>query len=265
MRFANLCVVMVVVVAGAVTSGHAAIVFSDNFESYSAGQALDDGVGGWYSQDGVVSVQNGVVPGYGQSAVLKGYNHDNVLRVGFTAQTDTIYIGFTLRTSAFDGSDFIQFYVNDRTGSSANDSVSAGVRNQGGNPYFARVGTWGNTTNSSSASHDAGVTDRLVLKLSKHNGSSKFNRTDVFVDRTDELVADATRMGGGSSTSLSQFHVRMYSVESGQSIYLDDFVVATTFDEAAGFTNAGIPEPVTLTLALAGMWLVGRRPRNGRK
>lgn len=250
----------------------AALVAWDEFESYSAGADLNGTAGGegwsgaWSAAPGQVSVAGGVMTGLGQSlAIATSGTNDNLLERAFPAQTGTLYVGLHLRTTGWGATNFLQVCLNDEAGATFNTSMSGGVRNVAGNPYFARVGASSYSTNSTTAFHQDGAIETMVLRLSKSvpGAGSPYDRTDVFVNRATEAIADATYTGntfGGAV--LSRLHLRTYTIDAGDRIYIDVLHIATDYAAAL----APVPEPGCGGLiagALAA--LVRRRSRPGRR
>jgi len=229
----------------------AVLIAVDDFESYTPSSGLNGGSGGWGWTSGwaanatEVTVESGVIPGYGQSVQIDTMGNDgNIARRTFHAQNGTVYAGLTLRTTGgWDGTDFLQFYVNDRTGSSDTRGVSGGVKNGSGSPYFARLNGSGSSANSTTAFHADDVTKQVVMKFSR--GGATYDQTDVFVDQATEGTPNATQTAGSSGVaSLSSFHVRTYSIEEDQFIYVDSVKIGTTYADVLGSTPTP-PAPST--------------------
>jgi len=228
----------------------AVLIAEDDFESYASGSFLNGGSGGagwtsnWATQATQVTVQPGVIAGFGQSMQIDTTgNNNNITQRSFPGQTGTVYAGLTLRTTGgWDSGDFLQFYANTSTGGSENSGVSGGIKNTTGSPYFARLNGSGSSTNSTTAFHTDDVTRQVVLKFSR--SGTNYDRTDVFVDQLSEGTPDATRTAGSSGvSSLSSFHIRTFSIEGTQDIYVDSLKIGTTFADVSGPPPPPPPPP----------------------
>ncbi|MFW6163026.1 MAG: hypothetical protein ACODAJ_09670, partial [Planctomycetota bacterium] len=235
-----------VAVALAAPQARAGLIAADDFDAYTPGTPLD-GAGGtsggwtspWAADPADVSVQSGVIPDFARSVQIDTTgNNANIAHRGFAPQAGTVYAGLLLRTTGgWSSDDFLQFYLDESsTGDPNNLGVSGGVKNESASPYFARIDGSGNTDLSTTAFHDDGQTQQVVLKFSK-TGGGDYDRTDIFVNRPDESTADASRTTGSSGvSSLSEFHVRTYGIDPSDLILLDELRIATTYGEALAIT-----------------------------
>lgn len=236
----------------------ATLIAEDDFESYAAASALNGQAGGtgwvgaWTAANAspsFVTAQSGVIANYGQSArITTTGDNSNIMVREFPAQTGTLYVGFLLRTTGgMDAGDFLLFYLNHLAGVSDTTGVSGGVRNATGMPYFARVDGTSNNTNSTTAFHLDGPLVPVVMKLSK-TGAGDYNRSEIFVGGATEATPEAVYTGTTSgASSLSQFHVRTFSFEGGQQVYLDSLRIATTYDE--------VQSGIGITTSLSGPYM----------
>jgi hypothetical protein len=241
----------------------------DDFESYAAGSSLH-GLGGgtgwsgnWVAPSGEVRVAAGVMTGYGQSmSIATSGTNDNLWERTFPAQTDTLYVGLRLRTTGWGAGNFLQIYLNATTGASMGAALSGGVRNVAGSPYYIRIGEPTYTTNSTTAFHQDSAIETVVMRFSKSvpGPASPYDQAAIFVNRADESVADAVYNGntfGGAA--LSYLHLRTYTIDAGDWIYLDTLRLATSYASAI---LAVVPEPGALAFALlAGAFALSRRRR----
>lgn len=236
----------------------AALIAFDDFESYADNSALNTQNGGtgwttpWNSIAGVTA-QNGVVPGFGTSMQIgiATANESNVVRRSFAPQTDTLYVGFHLRTANFDSEDFLQIYFNQNFTTTENSSVSGGLRNQGiggDNFYFARLDGFANSDNTDQT-HADGDTALVVFKFTDTAAhGTNYDRADIFINQLTEGAPDATVMNVDSGTSvLSTLHIRAFSFEGGERVYIDNLAIGTTFSDVNN-----VPEPSSF-LVLAGL------------
>jgi hypothetical protein len=253
-------------VAMACAPAGADLLAFDDFESYTPGVTLNNGAGGsgwagnWATDALEVTVEDGAIPGFGLSVQIDTLGQtDSIMRRAPAAQTETVYIGFVLRTTGgWDSSDFLQFYGNDSTGPSNEDSVSGGIRNHDPSPYFARVGRWPDSANSTTTFHGDDRTYAVVLRFGRTPGETEYDQSAIFIDQATEATAAASKMLAGASdtTTISQFHVRTFDIDEGQLIYIDQLKIATTYAEA----YTPVPAPVSSALVgIGGAWLAGRR------
>jgi len=273
----TLCVLGLV--AWAATS-QAAIIAYDGFENYTSGSNLNGGSlgdnwsGNWTTVGNHTTVQtttlvdpNGNVSAGSQAARLQATanltDEGNFINRGFSAQTGTVYVSFLIRNvSGVDNGDFYNFQVsNGATGNTAN-ALGVGIRNATDNPFFARVGGSGNVTSNASTNATQGQDFLIVAKFWK-DGSSSYNRTDLFlnpVDFTEPGTADATAVWGGTGIdTLSLFSVRNFQPESGDTVIIDELRIATTFEDALG--GLPVPEPSAALLGAFGSLILLRRRR----
>ena len=222
-------------------------------------------------------MQSGVIPGYGQSMQIDTQTGDNknILQRDFTSQTGDVYVGFTLRTNTFDIGDFLQIYFNDDNGASETTSVSGGLRNQGSggdNFYFARVGGFALANNQNTTfTHPDDTNVQVVLKFSNTAfAGGDYDRTDLWINQATEGTADAFKADVDSNTAaLEKIHIRVFSFEGDETVYIDNLRIATTYGEALVTV---VPEPSTylvftglaLCFGAAGWWRKRRKAPSRR-
>lgn len=206
----------------------AAVIASDDFESYELGSILDQGAigSGWDSaysglaatKTATISERNvaEVMPGFGQSldlwfsAVGTNVTNNNMVQRLFTPQYgNTVYVGFAFKTAGFEfdegiAGDMFQLYVNHLsndtgTGGSQGDSLSCGVDYTHGTPedpsgeggYFVRKS--GDQT-ATSFLHTDGVVHRIVMRVAVEDVvAACYDQVAVFVDQDTEGTPDALR------------------------------------------------------------------------
>jgi hypothetical protein len=257
----------------------ASMIAADDFESYTAGQTIigqgtaGSGWDGAYSglnpsSSGGTSLRNvsaDVMSGFGKSLELgpltvgsTNSTNNNIVQRSFTAQTDTIYVGFVMKTSGFDtggsgsfAGDFIQVYLNNTsntsgTSGSQGTSLSDGADiNTEGSGYFVRKG--GDQTLTSTAPANDEI-HRLVMKISKSGATANYDQISLFVDQMTEGTPDASRGASETAavavTTLSKLHMRIYGMELNDRVYLDDLRIGTTYGDV-------VPEPSIAAMAFA--------------
>lgn len=270
--------------AVAMVTGSAAtadLIAYDGFETYTSGTNLNGGAGGtgwagnWATVGDHTTVQtetmidpNGNVDGGSQAArvqLTSGQSDiPSFISRALPNVTGTLYMSMLIRREASIGSDdFLNFQVSDGATGNTTAALGVGLRNAGGAPFFARVGSSssGQTTNASATT--AGTDYLIVAKFSK-DGSANYNRTDLFinpVDASEPMTADATAISGVTGLStLSLFSVRNFNPEAGDTLFFDELRFATTFEDA--IVAPAIPEPSTLAVVgLGGVLIAGRRRR----
>jgi len=268
----------------------AELIAADNFESYTLGNIVGQGTvgSGWASVwGGLGSTKTGFVPlrnvaadvmaGLGQSLEVgfsaitttgAATNH-NIVQRTFAAQTGDVYVGFLIKTSGFTSAtygDFVQLFFNNtvdtsNTSSSRDSSLGSAIDFDGFNgAYVARKGADGETPTSFAHVNDE--IHQMVIKISKSGGhGGNYDKIAVFVDKAAEGTPDAARgadevtnLADGALTTLSQLHMRLYGLDVGDRVYIDNLRIATTYGEA-------IPEPsgVALLLGALGVAVLWRR------
>jgi len=216
------------------------LVAYDDFESYNAAaQLTGSGGSGWsggWTAPATVTVEDGVIPGYGKSVKMDatGDIADLFNRALTTPQTgETLYMGFLVRLeNMMEDNEFLQFYLDD--GGGANVSVSGGIRNATDNPFFARVfdgGTAANTVNSTINAVN-GTTYQVVLKFNR-TLPNNYSDCRLYINQATEGTPDAAVTGRDAGTdTLSAFHVRIHAFDADTQVYFDELRIATTYTEA---------------------------------
>ena len=247
---------------GVVPLAHAAPIAFESFETYAAGADLNgnnNGVGWtapWTADAGHVTVQLKTLQVGGQTRAVRIQptaaigNDDSILSRAFPDTPGTLYLSLLLRVESFENDDFVQLQVSDGAVGDNSATLSFGVRNQTGNPFFARVGTSANTTNAAVGAADD--TDYFLVAKFSRDGSVTFNRVDLFLNPTSPVEADHTPIAIRSTPStglneLSLFNVRVNSLEADDRIFLDNLRIGTTFADVVP-AQSEVPEPGTLAL-----------------
>ena len=242
-----------------VYTADATLIAWDDFESYVAGNDLIGGSGGdgwtgsWTGGAGDVTVESAIIPAQSLSMQVSDVGDtSNLIRRNFPSQTGTIYAGFQVRPSSFEDDDFIQLYFS--SGGNQDSALSGGIRNVGGNPFFARAGGIANNTDSSVSAIDD-QTYQVVLRLARTGAShaSNYDRVDLFVDQLAEGIPNASTTGNSNTPSLDTFTIRTHFFEAGDFVGIDHLRIATTYDEALAPV---IPEPSPWALLGLGLILL---------
>jgi hypothetical protein len=259
-------------VAAAVFGGSgafAALIAYEDFEGYAAGSNLDGAslgatwAGDWTTFGGHTTVQTTTLvdPTGNVSAGLQAARLQPTANLAdvpdfmvrpFASTSDTVYLGFLIRNGGgIDNADFLNFQVSDGATGNTTSALGVGIRNNPGNPFFARVGDSGSGSSTTNSSTNATVdtTFLLVAKFSKDGGSSTYNRTDLFInplDANEPVTADATASSGVTGlSSLSLFSVRNFQPEAGDTVFIDELRIGTSFADV-------VPEPSHAVLLLLG-------------
>jgi hypothetical protein len=165
-----------------------------------------------------------------------------------------------VRKEVMGSDDFVNFQVSDGATGNTTAALGVGLRNNPGNPFFARVGSSSSGQTTNAVATNANEDYFIVAKFSK-DGSSTFNRADLFINPTsltEPTTADATAISGVTGlTSLSLFSVRHFQPEAGDTLFIDELRFATTFEDAVNV----VPEPASLASGLVGLVLLAARRR----
>lgn len=278
----------------------AAIIASDNFNSYAVSSNLSglNGGSGWAGAWGTGSATTGItrtvenpvftaLDNGAVSTVTSNVNATNLLfRQISTPQTGTFYVGLIMRTSLANPTtnDFLQFYVNAQTAASDSNAYGGGV-NRGATSnvagsFFVRRGSnaspasGAGQTVSSSILHNYGQDTVLVFKFAKSAGgvSDFYDLVSLYVNQPSEGVPDTSLSGTNGSTNANLSNIDVFHIRYGGSsatgtqvatLAFDDLAFADTYTDAYAFATTGVPEP-TLTLlfavGMAGFSLIRTRP-----
>lgn len=249
----------------------------EGFETYSPGSNLNglSGGAGWTSawastgssvaiesvmlDDPAANVDGGAQAAHIQPAANVTDTSGFISRT-FGAMTGDVYLGLLIRVSSFDDGDFLQIQLSDGAIGNDSNTLSVGIQQASGNPFFARVGTSGNSSVNSSTQAADDTDFLLVAKFSK-DGSGQYAHTDLYINPTDPfhepLVANASASSSAPSiTQLTRLSARLFSIETDDVIRLDEIRISSNFSGALG-----IPEPASIGLLGAGMLMLMRRRR----
>ncbi len=258
-----------------VQRAEAIVLASDDFESYAPGSDLNGGSGGFgfagnwaatgASGGGHTTVAaatlmdpNAVSNGGSQAARLAPTTNlgdiGNFLNRPLpTTSLDTVYMSFLIRPeSGVENNEFYNFQASDGATGNSSNALGVGIRNNPGNPFFARVGSSGNSTVNSSTNATLGDDFLLVARFSKTGMSTTYNQTALFinpVDGNEPVVPDAVANHGAPNISdLSLFSVRNFNPDAGDVVWIDNLRFADTFADAVGVTPPAPTGPPMVTL-----------------
>lgn len=268
--------VLVLISAGAglwSTSAPAAIVFSDAFAYASGPLTGNNGGTGWSNAwaGGVGSLVTGPLPGTAGTAVRISDNASvtsRLMTVPITTGSPTsYYLSFVFNANPFPpsgGGDYAGVSLVGTGTSSA--SVFVGTPGSSGQLGF----DWANEGDGlSAAANNTNYLTLLAIEPALNPG-----RTVVSLyASTDLLISGTALIGGTPLASIEGDSFSVGSVEiaggySSTSISLAGLALATTVDEAVGFTQVAVPEPGSLVVVGAVAAVLGggglrRRHRRG--
>ncbi|MCA9267930.1 MAG: hypothetical protein KDA41_05640 [Planctomycetales bacterium] len=177
--------------------------------------------------------------------------------------TGPLYVGFSVRVENLEGADFLNFQVSDGATGDVTQALGVGIRNNAGNPFFARSGSsgTGQTTNAAQLATD--MTDfRVVAKFSQN--ASQWEIAELFINPPDEFepvtpdaIANST---APNMTQLDLFTVRSVGIGGDDAVFIDDLIFADNFADALGIpaVAAAVPEPASIAVwALLGLGCAG--------
>jgi len=195
------------------------------------------------------------MPGATQAVRVKATDDQTMTR-RFNALTGTVFLGLTIRVADFTDDQFIQIQLTDGAFGYQDATVNVGIRNQAGNPFYARLGK--TTTNSTTHFASNDVAYRLVARFSP-GGSGNYEQADLWVDPAAESDALAASQGGKNTgiSQLTYFNVRTHNF-GPSTLWVDDVRIGTSFGDV-------VPEPGTLALAALGAAGLALRRRNGMR
>jgi hypothetical protein len=272
----NALVIAAVWAAMLVTKADAAIIASEDFESYAAGSSPIGGTGGtgWTGAWGLTSpaptsnqVLTNVFLNQGQGLEIKALSSstNNILFRTFPSQSTDFYVGLTMRSAsaAANGNDFLHYYFNNTTASSVNNGYGGGtLRVAAGGPgnYFLRKGD--NTESATGDSEDSGVQHTygadtlMVMKFSKTSGlaTDPYDKIEMWVNQPtagSPIVLASGTNGNQAFTEINTFHLRYTPLNAEGTLNLDSIVVATTYEEAVRLSL--VPEPTSVVFLLLGL------------
>lgn len=264
LRSALLGAVLAAFAAGPVT---AAVLFSDNFSSPDG--TLLSATTGWTrilgTPDEPVTVNGGKLRL--QSPSTGGVERDYT-DLGQDYSTGSLYVGFDFAVTDLPASNnTLGFFALNTTGVSVNTvglSFNIGVGDATGYKLGLALGTsTGSVTPTSvysAANYALNTTNRIVIEYNFVEGVLN-NTANLYLNGT--VVASAVYgTTGAELASLRYFAFRQPTTAQSAAVAFDDFVIATSYNEAATFSSA-IPEPASAAalLGIAALGLVAARRR----
>ncbi len=183
-----------------------------------------------------------------------------------SAQTGDLYIAMTISLDAgtLGSNDFLSLWLdNVATGDHLN-RPNSGLKSNLGSPGQRDWMVRGSGTNGSYAPDQAAIGSTATLWAHLYKGSStNYNRFDLWVNPTGSWTDALASTPEASSTlnsglsSISGFGFRAANL-SGDRFTVQSMVISNTVPVSA------VPEPGTISLALAGLGLVGAMARRRR-
>lgn len=193
-----------------------------------------------------------------------------------TGNTEVVYYRFMMNYAAnggVEGDDrcFVSLtQERDKNGNPWWNRLRGGSRLSSGDDWYLKTDTQGQSFGGDlSPSTDVHM---VVVKLFKSKGANPFFYDfDMFVDPLDKDTESALLnmtaptddgflggYGANIPTELNWVGLLGRTLDAGDVYYVDDVVIATTWEEAV----TGVPEPATMLLVLAGGATVLRRRRS---
>lgn len=265
---------MAVLLAMAAGTARAALIATDNFESYTAGAQLESNAGvglnsgtgfttSWNISDSLRSnvtvasqsltyTTTGLsVSGGTQAMAISGAMAlaNNLVTRSFATQTGTVYFSFLYRTNnpSATSEDFLQIGFDDPTlGTEPPVSLGTGNSNSGNAPppvFFVRSPTGVGGTVQSTTALTENTTYLVVGRVSK-SSTGNYNRVLLYLNPTGAAEpgsALVTSTGDSGISSLSTFVIRAARTESTDTYYVDNLTIGTSYADV-------VPEPGVLTL-----------------
>ena len=237
-------------------TAHAAVLFQEDFEAYALDSQLN-GQGGWTADTTNANTYKIVTSTYtGSKAVDSGNNvSEAAMSHAFdttAAAGETIYLGLDFDYSA-GATNFYWVMASD----DADYFNSAGATFSNSGTPTARARNYSSSGGFNAPYTNYGDPARIVIEISASGGlGSSYDTTRVWSSDSESYIS--TIVGDTGVNALDTFFARRGSDTNGNRVFIDNIVVATTFDEAAL-----IPEPSSLMsgTALLGLGLIRKRKR----
>lgn len=247
------------ILLGTLASSHAAVLVSGFTTSGTLnGQTNPGSAGGTWTQIGATATNPLTVTSGTLGINPSGQGLAIQLLPSGTASGD-FYYGITLNLSAAQaGNTFLSFSANNTAAPGGGGRLSAAASG-GGYVLGGTVGTGAATNGSTVLNFNTEY--RVVFHYSLVAGSGN-DSVSIYVNPTNTSNEGANTpyltLGPSSGlTSLQYFEITQTSAANGPTGGISDFVVSTTFTEAA------VPEPATMALVACGLGasLIFRRRR----
>lgn len=196
-------------------------------------------------------------------------NGDNQSTASFSAeQTGDLYIAMTIDLELGDlgTNNFLALWLDNVTTGAHTDRPNIGLKSNEGSPGARDWMVRGSTTGGSYAPDQAsiGTTTTLWAHLYKASSGSNYNRFDLWVNPTGSwtdvlaTTAEASSTLNSGLSSISGFGFRTAHLGGGDRFTVQSLAISNTVPVSA------VPEPGTVSLALAGLALVGAMARRRR-
>lgn len=251
-------------------SGQAAIIATDNFNSYTAGSNLAGGTGGtgWNATGWVTSGTGGATVtvesnGGSNAAEFTTGSTANIPNFAYRQLAapytgDLVYVSFTLELGQTPSEDFFTLWVDNTSDGSNNhsDTLNTGLLNST-DDLFARPNSPTPIINGPAAA--SGETYQLVVRYSKSvsGAAQPYNTVSFWVNPTDgDFGSPIGTASSSTNSSLSYIGFRGAANESGNTYWVDNVTLATEWNDVVA-----VPEPATAALLVGGLALalVSRR------
>ncbi|MFT5130059.1 MAG: hypothetical protein ACI8W8_003688, partial [Rhodothermales bacterium] len=243
MRYSTALFAVLFLTAG---QSFAALIAYEDFESYTAGNQVvgENGGTGWNAawqvepgQETAVTTESAALSYSLGSVVVNGGGNvmryvannstpDPLLSREFApGQSGTVYLSFLYQDAVAVGNDdFIQLGLHDND---LNNPLTTALDRNGN--FQVRSGI--SNTSDTGIPTVTGQTYFLVLKI--ENSGGNYNNVSVFVNPTSaaEGVADAVNTTDSGLASATHFAVRKANHEAGDTVYVDEIRVGTTWED----------------------------------
>jgi hypothetical protein len=274
MKSSRVLVAVLAVLCLAAGATQAAVIASDNFESYAVG-ALTRSANGGTGWGGTYNYSSGTiydpycnivtkslsyssgsisVDGGSQAFAFSDFaSHESyIARALATPVTqDVVYVSYLLQTTNISSTLQSGLAMSDTNLVSGNIRATAG---KNGDKFWTRVTNGSSTIDNDMTSSVIlpGSTHFLVAKISKVAGTD-YNQIELFVDPTSTTEGSANcayyvmSSGDSLTTNFAAYQFRIASAYAGNVNYIDNLTVADDFAGAVG-----APEPATMGLLVIG-------------
>ncbi|WP_309380781.1 PEP-CTERM sorting domain-containing protein [Cerasicoccus frondis] len=230
------------------STANATIIFQDDFESYTQGTSIN-GQGGWTADSYTIVSYDGGNGVQSPNNVL-----DASISHAFTEQTGTVYIGVDVdfRPGA---TNFFWILASD----DADYFNSGGATFSNSSEPTVRARNFDDDSSYNASYTAYGDPTRIVITISASGANgSNYDTTTIWSEATGTIISTIT--GDTGISALDTFFAKRGTDTNGNSMIMDNLVVATTFNEAAM-----IPEPSTYAMIAGAGIMVLTMMRRRRK